>query len=203
MNVTVIGAGKVGGALAARWSEAGNVVTIGARDPDRARETTSGIDARIAPLGEAAAEADAVLLAVPGVVAEEVMAVVGPTLGAATLIDATNNLAASPDPINARAAVERAAPEAGYARAFNSIGWEVIADPIVAGLTTDLYWASTDGTAAEVAGALITDSGFRSVRLGGLDKLDLVDRLLDLWASIAYGENGTRRTGLIAPADPT
>lgn len=201
MKVTVIGAGKVGGSLATAWSQAGHAVTVGARDLERARESAAGAGTRVAPLSEAAAGADAVLLAVPGAVAADVLAAIGSTIGAATVIDATNDLGAVPGPINAHAAVARHAPGAGYARAFNSIGWEVIADPVVAGLRTDLYWASTDGAAADAGAALVGDSGFRSVRLGGLDKLELVDRILDLWASIAYGQNGTRRTGFVAPAD--
>ncbi|MGH2584399.1 MAG: NADPH-dependent F420 reductase [Dehalococcoidia bacterium] len=191
MNVAVIGAGKVGGALAQKWGAAGHQVTLGARDPGapQVQQLVHEIEgnARATPISEAAAGAEAVLLAVPGGSVEEVLASVGDTLAGMVVIDATNNLdrARSGGDMNSVAAIAAAAPSASVYRAFNSLGWENFAHPTFGGVNADLFYAGPEGTTRVLVERLIGDVGLRPIRLGGMDKIPLVDAILPLWFALA------------------
>ena len=68
MNIAIIGGGRVGGTLGARWSERGHHVIFGMRDAqsDKARALViSAPNARIMSVREAAASAPLVVLATP------------------------------------------------------------------------------------------------------------------------------------------
>ena len=71
MNITVIGRGRVGGGLAARWERAGHAVQMHGRD------------------GGDAGSTDVILVAVPGAAVADALAKVSGTEGKIA-IDATN-----------------------------------------------------------------------------------------------------------------
>ena len=96
------------------------------------------------------------------------------------MIDATNDMQGSPPSSVHR--IMAVAPDALVFRAFNSVGWENMADPVLGGVQADLLYCGADDTGAtEVVEGLITDVGFRPIRVGGLDELPAVDALLHLW----------------------
>ena len=67
--------------------------------------------------------------------------------------------------------ITAAAPDALVFRAFNSVGWENMADPVLGGVQADLLYCGADDPAATaVVESLIADVGFRPVRVGGLDE---------------------------------
>jgi predicted dinucleotide-binding enzyme len=191
MNVAVIGAGKVGGTLAQKWGAAGHHVTLGVRDPGAPHVQQLvqeiGGSARAVSTSEAAAAAEAVLLAVPGGSMEEILMSMGGALAGLVLIDATNNLdrARSGGDMNSVAAILAATPGASVYRAFNSLGWENFAHPTFGGVNADLLYAGPDGTPQVLVERLIADVGLRPIRLGGMDKIPLVDAVLPLWFALA------------------
>lgn len=186
MRIAVIGTGKIGGTLGQRWQAAGHDVVYGSRQ--RAGEGPGG--APILPVGEALAGADAVLLAVPGRAVADVLGPHGAALAGKVVIDATNNVGQAA--VNARAAVAAAAPDARYARAFSTLGWENFADPLPGAI---LVFAA-DPEARTAVEELITAVGLEPVYIGGADATATVDSMLPLWFTLVKQHGGNRRLAL-------
>jgi predicted dinucleotide-binding enzyme len=79
MRIAVIGAGNIGATLARKWSAAGHAVVFGVRDPsaEKPRALASELGGSVAVPSEAAQGADVVVLAIPGAVVDETLAVIG------------------------------------------------------------------------------------------------------------------------------
>jgi predicted dinucleotide-binding enzyme len=183
MRIAVIGAGNIGRTLGTKWAAAGHQVVYGVRSP-RAPETAS--------IAEAVAAAEVVTLAVPGAAAKDVLATLGAALAGKIVIDATNDIQGT----GKLHALAELTDGAHPVRAFNTLGWENLADPVIDGVTADLFYAAEEGHAKEVAHRLIADVGLRPVWLGGLDAFDLVDSLTQLWFTLAFQRKLGRRLAL-------
>ena len=76
-TIAVIGTGNVGGALGPEFAQQGHTIVYGSRDPGRTEVqelvARTGGNASATSQSEAAVDADIVVLAVPGDVAEEVI----------------------------------------------------------------------------------------------------------------------------------
>ena len=180
MRIAVIGAGNIGRTLGAKWATAGHQVIYGVRTPE-SPET--------APIADAVASAEVVVLAVPGTVAKDVLGALGEALAGKVVIDATNDVQGA----GKLHALEELTDGAHPARAFNTLGWENFADPVLDGITADLFYAAEEGHAKEVADRLIADVGLRPVWLGGVEAFDLVDSLTRLWFTLALRRGHGRR----------
>ena len=180
MRIAVIGAGNIGRTLGGKWVTAGHQVVYGVRSPG-APDT--------AAVADAVATAEVVTLAVPGAAAKDVLAALGAALAGKVVIDATNDIEGT----GKLHALGELTDGAHPVRAFNTLGWENLADPIFDGVTADLFYAAEDGHANEVAHRLIADVGLRPVWLGGVDAFDLVDSLTQLWFTLAFQRKLGRR----------
>lgn len=187
-TIAVLGAGNVGSTLARKWASAGHVVVLGTRDPanPRLRGLADEIGASTAAHAEAVTGAEVVVFALPADAMPGIVETHGGALDAKIVIDATNNLA-GPE-MNSIAAIRAAAPGAAVARAFNSLGWENLADPDFGGTTADLLWCGPDGERGATVEQLITDIGLRAVRVGGLEQIEVVDMLARLWFALVLGQ---------------
>jgi 8-hydroxy-5-deazaflavin:NADPH oxidoreductase len=186
MKIAVIGTGHIGGTLGERWRAAGHEVVYGSR----AGSSPGPGGAPALPPGEAVTGADVVLLAVPGGAVADVVAALGAALAGKIVIDATNRIG---QPVaNSREAVAAAAPGAGYARAFNTLGWENFADPPPGAV---LFFAA-DPAARPVAEELITAVGLEPVFAGDADASGTVDALLPVWFVLVQRNGGNRRVAL-------
>jgi 8-hydroxy-5-deazaflavin:NADPH oxidoreductase len=186
MRIAVIGTGNIGGTLGQRWQAAGHDVVYGSRQG--AGEGPGG--APMLPTGDALASADAVLLAVPGRAVADVIGRHGAALAGKIVIDATNNIGQAA--VNSHAAVAAAAPDAVYARAFNTLGWENFADPLPGAIL--VFAADPDARAA--VEELITAVGLEPVYAGGAEASGIVDSLLPLWFTLVKQHGGNRRLAL-------
>ncbi len=182
MQIAIIGAGRIGRTLGEKWTAAGHTVVYGVRTPEQEDERA---------VAAAAATADVVVLAVPGTAAMDVIASLGPTLAGRVVIDATNDVAApGSGTLRARAALAQGADPV---RAFNTLGWENFADPIVGGVRADLLFGADEGRGKEVAEQLIRDIGREPVWLGGVDEFDVVDSVTQLWFTLVFKRQLGRR----------
>jgi 8-hydroxy-5-deazaflavin:NADPH oxidoreductase len=180
MKIAVIGAGHVGGTLGGKWETAGHEVVYGVRSPGAPGT---------AAVADAVAQAEVVVLAVPGAAAKDVLASLGSALAGKVVIDATNDVQGGGKPH----ALEELADGAHPVRAFNTLGWECFADPVFDGVAADLFYAAEEGHAKDVAEELIADIGLEPVWLGGVDAFDLVDSLTRLWFQLAFKRRLGRR----------
>jgi 8-hydroxy-5-deazaflavin:NADPH oxidoreductase len=186
MRIAVIGKGKIGGTLGTKWRAAGHEVVYGARGGSG--EGPGGAPVR--SIGDALADADVVLLAVPGQVVPDVVSEHGAALGGKVVIDAVNRMGAAE--FDSRALIADVAPSARYVRAFNSLGWENFADPVPG---ANLFFAA-DPAAREVAEELIRAVGLEPAFVGDASATGTVDGLLPLWFALVKQNGGNRRVAL-------
>jgi len=194
MRVAVIGFGNIGRTLARAWERAGHQVVVGARDPaSAAAEVRSALGgtAAVHTVADALAGADAVLLALPGAAVPGLLRDHGAALAGVVLLDAANDVGGST--LHQAEAVATLAPGAHAFRAFNTLGWENLAEPVIGGVTADLIFCGPDGAPRQSAERLIADAGLRPVYVGGADAADVVDGVAKLWFALALGQRRGRR----------
>ena len=184
MRIAVIGAGHVGGSLGGKWQAAGYDVVYGAR----AVSADGGPGgAAVLSVADALTGADTVLLAVPGPAAAGVVGASAGLLQGKIVIDATNNIAGAE--VNCRAAMVASAPDAGYARAFNTLGWENFVEPPEGAV---LFFAADPGARA-VTQELIAATGLAPSYVGDGTATGIVDGVLPLWFALVQQQGGNRK----------
>jgi predicted dinucleotide-binding enzyme len=99
------------------------------------------------------------------------------------IIDATNNFGG--ESMNAWSEVASVVPKAHLYRAFNSLGWDVLANPVLGGEQADLFYAGWEGETRAAVEELISDAGLRPVWVGDTDAVDTIDGVLRLWFTLA------------------
>jgi predicted dinucleotide-binding enzyme len=177
-SIAVIGSGNIGATIGDAWRRAGHAVAYASRSPEPPGTVS---------IGDAIASAGVVLLAVPGAAVPELLAQHGGALDGRVVIDATNDL--SGERLH-HAEAYALAPGARFARAFNTVGFEVFADPSVGGEVADLFWCGPEDAGVE---QLIADVGLRPVRVGDIDAIDVVDGVARLWLTLVFRERHPRR----------
>jgi 8-hydroxy-5-deazaflavin:NADPH oxidoreductase len=183
MKIAVIGTGHIGGSLGDKFMAAGHEVVYGSRQAPG--EGLGGVPVRA--IGDALADAEVVVLAVPGGAVPDLIAEHGRALAGTIVIDAVNRMGEAET--NSRTLIGQAAPTALYVRAFNSLGWENFADPLPGAA---LFFAADDG-ARPVAHELITAVGLHPEYVGDADKAGVVDGVVSLWFSLVQQHGGNRR----------
>lgn len=200
MRIAILGAGNIGGTIGRKWIAAGHDVSFGVRSPEKYADLVA-LGAQVGSAAEAIAGAQVVLLSVPGAEVAGVLAEVGPALGTAVVLDASNNLAGG-GAWHAQAAIAEVAPDARYARAFNSMGWEVFDDAAFpGGERADMFIAVADDDTRSIVEALVIEVGPRPICLGGLDQLDALDAATKVWFGLIRGAGYPRHTALRVVTD--
>ena len=175
MKITIIGAGKIGGTIGGKWEAAGHEVVYGLRDPAKKEGAK--------PIDQALIGSEVVLLALPASALVEFVHQHAKDLDGKLLIDATNNFGAPS--FNSWPEIGAAVPSARLYRAFNSLGWELFANPVLGGVQADLFYAGPEGPDKEAVETLISDVGMRPIWVGGADAAGVVDGVLRLWATLS------------------
>jgi 8-hydroxy-5-deazaflavin:NADPH oxidoreductase len=188
MEIAVIGTGFIGGILGRSLANAGHSVTFGSRHRT-AEDVTADTSASVATIGEALASADVVILALPGAAVPELSAAHGDMLSGKLVIDATNQMG---QPVaNARSSLPTSVR---YARAFNTLGGENLAEPVFADGPADMFFSAPEPdrrTAEDVIQAV----GLRPIYVGE-DQEALIDALFQLWIALALKQGRGRRLAL-------
>jgi 8-hydroxy-5-deazaflavin:NADPH oxidoreductase len=207
LTVAVLGAGSVGRALAAGWVRAGHRVLLGSREPASERMAaavteTGAQDALVHR--DAARAADVAVVAVPAEQVESLVGDTGDALRGRVAIDTTNVLTPGAAVLH-HADVIRAAGATVF-RAFNTVGWEQMAQPVFGAERCDLLYAGPEGPARGTVERLVGDLGFRPVWLGdGEAAFASTDALARVWFQLAFERGWGRRLGfrlLSAEDDP-
>lgn len=192
MNIGVIGAGRVGSALARRWAENGHAILFGARDTnsDKAKAALAQVSgARAGSLREAAAFGDATLIAVPGVAALDAVRACGGLRGK-IVMDAVNWFGERPAGVtrSLAEAIADAAPGARVVKAFNTTGSGNMLNPRYGAQNADMFICGDDASAKEIVAELASSIGFDVVDAGPLSAAVLLEHLAQLWVHAAYAQ---------------
>ena len=195
MKIAIIGSGNVGSALGRRIANGGDAVVFGVRGSAGEAQVPSGTTA--APVVDAAANADVVLLAVPAGAAVDAVRSAGGLAGK-VVVDCTNPLRFDRGPIwtppaegSVAQALAAACPDARVVKGFNHFGAEIHADPTVAGTRADALFASDDDGAKRIVMDLASRIGFHAVDAGPLRNAALLENLAVLWIHLSMsGSSG-------------
>lgn len=194
IKIAVLGRGKIGGTLGGKWLSAGHQVVFGVRDPSSPKPQPASTDAgtvvKIDTIPNALRFGQVIVIAVPSGAVEETLSGQGALLDGKIVIDATNRFGALV--VNSLAAIAAAAPKAVVYRAFNSLGWENFAHPIIDGEQVDLFYCGPEGDSQLVVEKLIAEIGTRPVCVGGLETAPLVDGIGSLWFALVRGQHKGR-----------
>jgi NADPH-dependent F420 reductase len=195
-TIAVIGTGDVGGALGPAFAGQGHTIVYGSRDPDRGKVTElverSGELASATTPADAASQADIVVLAVPGLMVEEITKSLG-DLSGKIIIDPTNplerrmnRLEHAVDTSNAEI-IQAAAPDAYVVKAFNTLNWKTMVDPDSAGGPVSIPLVGDNGRAKKKVAELASGMGLEPIDVGPLRDARWVEGMLILWINNRYG----------------
>ena len=185
MDIAVIGTGFIGGILGRALAAAGHQVVFGSRRPGD-DQAASGTPARVASVAEALSGPEVVILALPAAAVAELTAAHGDRLAGKLVIDATNQMG---QPVsNSRS---RLPATVRYARAFNTVGGENLADPVFPGGTADMFFSAPEADKSTLE-AIIGAVGLRPVYVGAAAEA-LIDALFQLWIALAVRQGRGRR----------
>ncbi len=196
MNIAMIGSGNVGGTLGRRFVALGHDVIFGSRDSHsekmKALLGELGKRACATPVNEAAAAANVVFLATPWNATRESLQAAG-NLQGKVLVDCTNPLGPGFQltiGLNTSGGEQVAswAPGAAVVKAFNTIGWAIMADPNFNGQPATLYIAGDDPAAKGTVSELGRVLGFDACDCGPLTSARYLEPLCALWLQLAYGQ---------------
>ena len=197
-GIGVVGSGNIGETLGEAWRRAGHDVVYASRSPEPPRTVA---------IADAIAGADVVLLALPGSAVPQLLAelaiprrirgvVLLSALAGRVVIDASNDIGG--ERLHHADAYRQSAPDARFVRAFNTLGFELFADPSIGREVADLFWCGPQDAGVE---QLIEDVGLRPVRVGDIDAIDVVDGVGRLWLTLVFRQGYPRRLAFRLLAD--
>ncbi len=170
VDISIIGTGNVGSALAGAFVRAGHDVTITGRNIEKTRQVASATGATPASTSrEAARVASVVVLAIPFGSAEAVAGEIADVVRGKVVIDVSNPMNATYDGLlsdagpSAAERIQAWLPDARVVKAFNTILASRQADPTADGEPVDAFVASDDRAAAELVLGLAGSIGMRQV----------------------------------------
>ncbi len=195
MNITLIGTGNMGSALARQLTRAGHAVRITARDLAKAQAlATANPGAVAAAPAEALAGSDVVIVATGYADAVPALRSLGSLVGK-VVVDITNPLTADymgltlGHDTSAAEEIAKAVPEAEVVKAFNTLFAQVLADgpQFAGGQVAPVFFAGDSERAKQTAKALIESLGFTAVDAGPLKNARYLEPLAALNIYLGYG----------------
>lgn len=201
MKIAVIGTGNVGRALGTSWASKGHEVIFGSRDPHSEKVSqvlaAAGANASAAGLTEAGAVAEVIVLATPWNTNQQVVEALGDVAGK-IIVDATNPIGPGFQ-LTVGTTTSGAEQMAGWAKearvvkAFNTTGWENMADPIYHGEPATMFICGDDAEAKTVVSGLAADLGFEVADTGPLATARYLEPLAMVWIHLAIVQKQGRQ----------
>lgn len=195
MKIGIIGSGSVGGTLGTRWAQGGHRVIFSAADSGSQKMkdlvARAGSNASAASVADAAAASDVILLATPWGAHESAIANAG-DLNGKILIDATNPLLSDLSALSigtstsAGEKVALLAQGAKVVKAFNTIGYNIMANPQFGPERAMMAYCGDDVGAKGVVKQLATELGFDALDAGWLTQARVLEPFALFWISLAY-----------------
>ncbi len=194
VKIGIIGSGNVGGVLGSRWAASGHNVVFSSCTPDSAEMkqlvAAAGPNTSAATAAQTVADSDVILRSTPWPATQGALAAAG-SLAGKILIHATNpllpNLAGIEFGTTTSGAEHVATwvPGARVVKAFNTIGNNIMADPLFDGKSAALLYCGDDPEAKAAVRQLATDLGFDPHDSGPLTQARVLEPAAMLWISMA------------------
>jgi predicted dinucleotide-binding enzyme len=195
VKIAILGAGNVGGTLAAALAGKGHEIILGVRDPggSKYKELAEriGHGARVESIRGAAENAEAILLATPWSATRQVLEQAAGALDGKILMDCTNPI----DPgfklalghsTSGGEMVAAWAKGAHVFKVFNTTGFNIMEDPVVDGRRA-LMLVCGDGDENKLKVLQIArDVGFEAQDFGKLENARLLEPMALVWIRLAY-----------------
>lgn len=168
-RIAVLGAGRVGGALAGGLADAGHTVIVATRDGARPSDWKNGATA-FATLGAAIAESEFAFGALPGDVVPALLAPHVHALSGKVLVDVANATARGPDGRpgglvypgwSLAEELQRTLPGTKVVKTLNTMLFPVMVNPGLVAHANVFLSGNDDGAKAQVRGLLL-DLGWRA-----------------------------------------
>ncbi|MEL7486600.1 MAG: NADPH-dependent F420 reductase [Pseudomonadota bacterium] len=205
MNIGIIGAGMVGGALTKAFAKRGRAVVVASTDPTSAKTQSlikeAGDNACAASAQDAVDHGEVVILATPWPATEAILASLL-RLDGKVLIDATNPI--RPDfsglEIDKQSGGEKVAgwaPGARVVKTLNQIGFEMMDAPKLAAGAPVMFVAGDDAPAKKTVCDLVASLGFDADDCGGLDMARHLESLAWIWINRAMKQGKARAFGFV------
>lgn len=198
MKVGIIGSGMVGQALGAGLAAHGHDVTLGTRDPSqdkvKAWVEATGRGVKAATFADTAASAEIVFVATLWEGTESALELAGKgNLAGKVVVDVTNPLkqgAAGPELAlgfsdSGGEQVQRWLPDAKVVKAFNIVTAGTMVSPKREEGVPDMLIAGNDAAAKAKVTEILTQLGWPTIDLGGLEASRLLEPLAMIWIRYA------------------
>jgi predicted dinucleotide-binding enzyme len=202
MNITVIGSGVVGRAVAAGFASHGHHVTLSSRSPEQLADWSSETGIAVLPPEESLAQAELVVNATPGAASIDALAGAG-LIGAGGLVvlDLSNPLEFSAGvprlstgvDESVAEAIQSAFPETRVVKTLNTLNNAIMTNPGLLAEPSLQFVCGNDAGAKGIVIELLTDVGWQAdqiLDLGDLTGARETERYLMLWLRI-MGATGT------------
>ena len=200
MKIGIIGSGNVGGTLGTRLAQLGHQVVFSSRNPHsdemNALVSKAGPTASTDTVAGTVLASDVLILATPWPATKAILETAagsdGTGLEGKILVDATNpllpNLAGLEIGTSTSGGelVASWAPGAVVVKAFNTVGYNIMADPSIGGRKALLYYCGDDVAANATVGQLATELGFDAQDAGPLTQSRLLEPFALLWIRLAF-----------------
>ena len=195
-KIGILGTGVVGVTLANGFHDLGYDVQIGGRTKKDIENWTGATDT----FKTVAKWADAIVIAVKGEVAEEVVKSVADQLAAKTVIDTTNPISSDPPEDGVlryftdmnESLMERLqaiAPKAHFVKAFNSVGNAIMIKPDFSDGPPTMFICGENEAAKKDVAILLQKCGWETRDMGGAKSARAIEPLCMLWCIPGFKNN--------------
>lgn len=195
MKIAVLGAGNVGGALAEALAHKNHDIVLGVRDPiaskykELAKKIGSGT--QLMDMRAAANWGEVILLATPWSATRSVLEHVAGALDGKVLIDCTNPIGPGLNPAldqttSGGEMVAAWAKGAHVFKAFNTTGYNIMADPTIDGRQAAMLVCGDNAEHKVKVLQIARDVGFDAVDFGKLENARLLEAMALVWIRLAF-----------------
>jgi NADPH-dependent F420 reductase len=190
MKVTIIGTGRMGRGFATALAPK-HEVTVGSRDPTRARKIAAATGAaRGATYAEAAADAEVVILTVPWEAIEDTLSRLG-ELNGTVVVDVSfpyrKQEREALKGTSTAEQIQKRLPRARVCKGWNHVFAQYLTAPEVDGIAASVLIAGDDPAAKHLVFALARDMGFHPVDVGPLKATRELERLVSTMLFMRLG----------------
>jgi len=201
MKIGVLGSGDVAQTLAAGLIKHGHQVMVGTRDAAKLEKwRQANAKAQVGSTKDAAAFGEAVLLAVKGSVAADVLRAASAGIDGKLVMDACNPIADAA-PVNGvlkffttlddslMERLQREFPKAHLVKVFNSVGAPRMVNPQYKAGKPTMFICGNDDSSKVVVAQILEQFGWETADMGKAEAARAIEPLCMLWCILGFTKN--------------